>query len=153
MAAELGCFAQHDLDAQLQRERDWTVLGNRFANGELDAIHAPATFAFTLPLGLHSDPCPCLAPLVLSLQGNAITLAGGWRERGVTDARSLAGVVQQLAGRRLLTFGVPHTHSVHAILLRQWLRQGGIHPDRQVRIISVPPMEMFPHLKLGYLDG
>jgi len=153
MAHELGYFTQYDLDVELFRERDWTTISNKFVNGELDAIQAPASFPFTISLGLHSEPCACVTGLILNLQGNAITLAHKLKESGVMDAASLREEVLRLAGRKTFTFGVSHALSTHALLLRQWLRSGGIDPDQHVRIISVPPIEMYPHLKLGYLDG
>jgi ABC-type nitrate/sulfonate/bicarbonate transport system substrate-binding protein len=38
-------------------------------------------------------------------------------------------------------------------LLRQWLSAAGIQPDRDVRIVVVPPPQMVPNLKAGHLDG
>jgi ABC-type nitrate/sulfonate/bicarbonate transport system substrate-binding protein len=38
-------------------------------------------------------------------------------------------------------------------LLRQWLRAGGINPDRDVHLVVVPPPLMFSNLVAGHLDG
>ncbi len=38
-------------------------------------------------------------------------------------------------------------------MLRQWLQAGGVQPHREVRIVVVPPAQMYPTLKLGYIDG
>lgn len=153
MAHELGYFTQYDLSVKLCRERDWTAICNKFVNGELDAIQAPATFPFTISLGLNCEPCACVTGLILNLQGNAITLAQNLKTAGVVDAPSLRAEIFRLSGRKTFTFGVPHALSTHGVLLRRWLRQGGIDPDCHVRIIPVAPTEMYPHLKLGYLDG
>lgn len=153
MAHELGYFTQYDLDVELCRERDWTTISNKLVNGELDAIQAPASFPFTISLGLNCEPCACVTGLILNLQGNAITLARKLKDHGVVDVASLRAEVFRLAGRKTFTFGVSHALSTHALLLRQWLHSGGIDPDRHVRIIPVSPIEMYPHLQLGYLDG
>ena len=153
MAHELGYFTQYDLDVKLCRERDWTTISNKFVNGDLDAIQAPASFPFTISLGINCEPCACVTGLILNLQGNAITLARTLKDSGVVDALSLRAEISRLSGRKKFTFGVPHALSTHGLLLRQWLRSGGIDPDQHVRIIPVSPMEMYPHLKLGYLDG
>jgi ABC-type nitrate/sulfonate/bicarbonate transport system substrate-binding protein len=148
MAHELGYFTQYDLDVELCRERDWTTISNKFVNGELDAIQAPASFPFTISLGINCEPCACVTGLITNLQGNAITLSSQLRDRGVVDAPSLRAEIFRLSGRKTFTLGVPHALSTHGPLLRQWLRQGGIDPDWHVRIIAVSPIEMYPHLKL-----
>jgi ABC-type nitrate/sulfonate/bicarbonate transport system substrate-binding protein len=56
-------------------------------------------------------------------------------------------------GRRTYTFGVVFPYSSQFFLLRQWLKSGGINPDVEVRVVIVPPSQMFPSLRLGYLDG
>jgi len=43
--------------------------------------------------------------------------------------------------------------STHAYLLRHWLRLGGIHPDRDVHIVVVPPPYMAESLRNGLLHG
>ena len=55
-------------------------------DGELDAAHAPAGLPFMANLGVDSDPCACVSGLVLSLEGNAITLSRRLWESGVQDA-------------------------------------------------------------------
>jgi ABC-type nitrate/sulfonate/bicarbonate transport system substrate-binding protein len=153
MAHELGYFTQYDLNVELCRERDWTTISHKFVNGELDAIQAPASFPFTISLGINCEPCACVTGLITNLQGNAITLSSQLKDRGVVDAPSLRAEIFRLSRLKTFTFGVPHALSTHGPLLRQWLREGGIDPDWHVRIIAVSPIEMYPHLKLGYLDG
>jgi ABC-type nitrate/sulfonate/bicarbonate transport system substrate-binding protein len=91
--------------------------------------------------------------LVLSLQGNAITLSRSLWNEGVRDAQSLRDLVYRDWGRRTYTFAVVFPHSPQYFLLRQWFKAGGIVPHNEVRIIVLPPAQMFPTLKLGYIDG
>jgi|KBSSwiStaDraftv2_1062776.scaffolds.fasta_scaffold309482_2 ABC-type nitrate/sulfonate/bicarbonate transport system substrate-binding protein len=153
MAQELGIFSQYDLGVTLHRERDETLLRDKFVEGELDAIQASATLPFLLSLGIGCEPCASVTGLILGLQGNAITVSNELSRRGVADATSLGRLVLEEGGRRTFTFGVPHLASTQSLLLRHWLRLGGVDPDRQVRLLAVPPMELYPHMKLGYLDG
>jgi ABC-type nitrate/sulfonate/bicarbonate transport system substrate-binding protein len=39
------------------------------------------------------------------------------------------------------------------VLLRNWLRQHRIEPDRDVQIVVVPPAQVYANLKAGHLDG
>jgi len=56
-------------------------------------------------------------------------------------------------GKRTYTFGIVFPHSPPYFLLRQWLKLGGIVPHLEVRFVVLPPSQMFPTLKLGYIDG
>src|SRR6185503_12972136 len=55
--------------------------------------------------------------------------------------------------RQPLTFGVVFPFSSHHLLLRDWLRAAGLEPDRDVRIVVVPPAQMFRNLKATTIDG
>jgi two-component system, oxyanion-binding sensor len=87
------------------------------------------------------------------LQGNAITISRRLWDEGVRDAAGLRESIYRHWGRRTLTFGVVFSLSSQEILLRRWLTSAGIAPDVEVRLVAVPPAQMFPTLKLGYIDG
>jgi len=152
-AHEAGLFEKYDLEVQLQRETSWANIRDKVIGGELDAAHAPATLPFLANLGIESDPCACVSGLVLSLQGNAITISRRLWEQGVHDAASLREKIYQHWGKRTFTFGVVFSLSSQEILLRRWLVSAGIVPEVDIRIVSIPPQQMFPTLKLGYIDG
>jgi len=50
-------------------------------------------------------------------------------------------------------FCVPFDYSMHNYLLRYYLAEGGLHPDKDVQIRVVPPPEMVANLKAGNVDG
>ena len=52
-----------------------------------------------------------------------------------------------------LTFAAAHGFSCHSFQLRRWLRAGGVDPDRDVRIIVLPPQQMVDSLARGVIDG
>ena len=151
VACELGLFEKYDLAVELRREASWKNVNDQIIHRQLDAAHAPATLPFLINLNLTGENCVCLSGLVLSLQGNAITISHELWKRGVRDAKSLRDRVFRDASKRTYAFGVVHPFSSQHFLLCQWLRSARIGP--QVRILTVPPAQMFPMLKLGYLDG
>jgi ABC-type nitrate/sulfonate/bicarbonate transport system substrate-binding protein len=108
---------------------------------------------FAATLGLNCTRCDCLTGLVLNQHGNAITLSNGLWERGVRDGATLKRQVARVRNQRMLTFGVVFRFSSHNFLLRDWLAAAGIHPERDARIVVVPPPQMAPNLKAGHLDG
>ena len=153
VAAELNLFRKYGINVQLSREKSWTDVRDKIIHGDLDAAHAPGTLPFVTTLGIGCEPCPCVTSLVLSLQGNAITLSRRLWDRGIRDAAALRTHIYQDWGKKTYTFGVVFRHSTQFFLLQKWLSSAGIVPDVEVRILVIPPCEMFPTLKLGYLDG
>lgn len=152
-ASEAGLFEKYDLDVQLSRETGWAAVRDKVIEGELDAAHAPATLPFLANLGVETDPCASVSGLVLSLQGNAITISRQLWSQGVRDAQSLRERIYESWGKRTYTFGVVFSFSSQELLLRRWLTSAGIIPEIEVRIVAIPPAQMFPTLKLGYIDG
>ncbi len=153
MAHELGLFAQYGLRVELQRQPGWGRLRDALTLGSIDAAHAPAPLPFAVQLGLGAEQCNCVSGLVLSLQGNAIILSRDLWETEVRDAATFQREILRRKGSRTFTLGVGFPYASELFLLRQWLKSGGINPDRDVRTVIIPPPQLYPNLKLGYLDG
>jgi ABC-type nitrate/sulfonate/bicarbonate transport system substrate-binding protein len=153
MAQELGLFKKYGLRVALSRELGWATIRDKVIHGELDAAHAVAGMPVAATLGLNSVACDCLTALVLNLNGNAITLSADLWNRGVRDGAILRAEIARAHGEKTFTLGVVHSFSSHNYLLRNWLIAAGIQPDRDVRIVVVPPAQMVTNLKAGHLDG
>ena len=153
VASEHGFFEQHGLTVKLHRETSCTSLRDKLKHGLLDAAIAPATLPFVLSLGLDFEQCPCVSGLVVSLQGNALSLSRRLWDKGVRDAATFKERVFKDWGRHTYTLGVVFPYSPQYFLLCQWLRSAGLVPHAQVRIVVIPPEQLFPTLELGYLDG
>jgi ABC-type nitrate/sulfonate/bicarbonate transport system substrate-binding protein len=153
MAHELGLFRRYGLRVRLCRELGWASIRDKIIYGELEAAHALAAMPLAVTLGLGSVACDCLTALALNLHGNAITLSQDMWNRGVRDATTLRDEVVRSRREKVLTFGAVFSFSSHRHLLRKWLAGAGINPDRDVRIVIVPPPQMVANLQSGNLDG
>lgn len=153
MARELGLFEKYGVSVTLSRELGWATIRDKIIYGELDAAHAVVGLPVAATLGVGSVRCDCATALVLNLNGNGITLSNELRRMGITDAAKLRVEIQKLRGERTFTFGIVSPVSTHNFLLRSWLAAAGINPDRDVRIVVVPPPQMVANLKSGNLDG
>lgn len=151
VADEFGLFHKYGLSVQLQRQPSWRSVQDRIANRELDAGHAPASLPFLMNLGLTPEKCATVSSLVLSLQGNAITVSRDLWNRGVRDAASFGEHIMR--DKRTYTFGVGCPLSPQYALLCQWLRSAEIPYHIKIRIEPALGSQMFPLLKMGYLDG
>jgi ABC-type nitrate/sulfonate/bicarbonate transport system substrate-binding protein len=153
VAKEYGLFKKYGLSVELKQKPSWKDLHREIVYREIDAAHAPAALPFLMNLGITPLQTRCVTGLVLSLQGNAITVSEELWRKGVRDAEGLGRQIAKDRGKRIYTFAVDLPFSSEYFLLCQWLREGGLMPLRTVRILKVAPAEMFPMLKLGYLDG
>jgi ABC-type nitrate/sulfonate/bicarbonate transport system substrate-binding protein len=153
VAEARGFFTEAGLDVELHREIGWATIRDKIIYGELDAAHAPAPMLWSAQLGINCPPCDVLTALVLNLNGNAITLSAALREAGVRDDRELRKLALERRARQPLTFGVVFPYSSHHLLLRSWLRSADIDPDRDVRIVVVPPGQMFRNIAARTIDG
>jgi len=41
----------------------------------------------------------------------------------------------------------------HALWIRYWLGTGGINPDKEVALVTIPPPQMVANMKVGKMDG
>ncbi|MBP6724558.1 MAG: ABC transporter substrate-binding protein [Halioglobus sp.] len=164
MAKELGLYASYGLDVTLQREVSWANLRDKLTTGHLDAAQILAPLPLATALGAGGMRAEVITGLALSLNGNAITvspaLAGHIEQRGGNAAASAASTAKALGqwlreagGSAQLTFASAHSFSCHTFLLRLWLQAGGIDPERDVRIIVLPPEQMVDSLARGIIDG
>lgn len=152
VAQEFGLFQRYGLAVELHSEASWKHIHNKFHQGQLDAAHAPAMLPFLMNLGLTPEKCDTVAAMVLSLQGNAITVSRELARLGVCDEASMGAFIRKDRTHRTYTFGVACPLSPQYFLLCQWLKTANI-PPHAVRIESAPTEQLFPLLKLGYLDG
>jgi len=153
MAQELGLYKKYGLNVVLSQELGWASVRDKIIHGELDAAHALAAMPLAASLGLNSVPCECVTALVLNLNGNAITLSNDLWNRGVRDGKTLRAEILRSRSQKMLTFGVVFPFSSHRHLIRRWFSRHGIDPDRDVRIVVVPPPQMVTNLRAGHLDG
>ena len=139
VANELGLFERYGVNVQLSREAGWATVREKMRHGELDAAHAHASMLFELSCGLGVAATPCLTGLMLSHNGSSISLTNELWDLGARDANTLHALIQSLKGKRVLRLAVVLNFSTQNYLLRQWLKSGGIDPDKDVEIVVVPP--------------
>jgi len=141
MAEPLGFYKKHGLNASVKRAAGWAMIRDWAVNKDVDASHflSPMPLAFTM--GVGSVSTPFYMPAVENINGQAITLH--IKHKDVKTAADMKG----------FRFCVPFDFSMHNYLLRYFLAEGGIHPDKDVQIRIVPPAEMVANLKAGNVDG
>lgn len=167
IAAELGFADREGLRIDLVRDVSWANVRDRLAFRQFDIAHMLSPMPVASMLGLGSNPSPTIAPFSLGRGGNAITLSVRIFERmrsltGLADdagalanAQALAAVLRdmQARGEPSPTLGMTYPFSSHNYEFRYWLAAGGIDPDRDVKLVVVPPPLTSDALAAGAIDG
>ncbi|KAF0176378.1 MAG: ABC-type nitrate/sulfonate/bicarbonate transport system periplasmic component [Limisphaerales bacterium] len=141
MAEPMGFYAKHGLNVKVRKAAGWAVVRDWAVNKEVDAAHMLSPMPLALTLGAGSPAVPFFMPAVENINGQAITLA--LKHKNVKGPKDMKG----------FRFCVPFTYSMHNYLLRYYLAEGGLHPDKDVQIRIVPPPEMVANLKADNVDG
>lgn len=166
VAKEKGYFRRHGLEVDISREASWASIRDKVAVGVLDGAQMLAAMPLASALGISGCHTPAVTAFSMDLNGNAITVSTdlyqrmeeadpqAMAERPIT-ARALAKVIlaAREAGRPPMTFGMVFPVSSHNYQIRYWMAAAGIDPDRDVRLIVVPPAQMVAHLKARHIDG
>ena len=162
VAQARGLFADEGLEVSLSREASWATVRDKVALGALEGAHMLAPMALAAAAGADGGETPILAALALAANGAGVTLshrlAATLNVREWTLAaigRALAQVIAARAAQSEppLVFAVVFPFSIHNYALRYWLAEAGIDPDRDVRIVVVPPARMVEQLRAGEVDG
>ena len=141
MARPMGFYAKQGLDVDVVKTAGWAVVRDKTLNKEYDAAHMLSPMPLAITLGAGANPIPYTMPAVENINGQAITLAVKHKDR--RDPKSWKG----------FKFAVPFDYSMHNYLLRYYVAEHGLDPDRDIQIRVVPPPEMVANLRADNIDG
>lgn len=159
-AREMGFLREAGVELELVKEPSWSSLRDHLRLGHVDCAHALAPLPIAGALGIGQARLDVGVPFVLGRGGNTVTLAKPLAEalrrrvRRRTPAGWGAALAAEIRARgRPLTLATVHPFSNHNLDMRYWLAACGIHPDRDVSLVAIPPPLMVENLRAGRVDG
>lgn len=136
-----GFYAKEGLNVTIERTAGWALVRDRLLAGEFDVSQMLSPMPLAITAGLGSAATPMVMPALVNLNGNAITLSMKHRDR--RDPKTWKG----------MRFGIPFEFSMHNFLLRAYLAEHGLDPERDVQLRVLAPPDMVANLKAGNIDG
>ena len=119
----------------------WAVLRDKALNSEYDAAHMLSPMPLALTMGAR-------------LPADAVRGPGDREHQRPGDHPGHEAQGQprpnQVEGHE---FGIPFDYSMHNYLLRYYLAEAGLDPDRDVQLRVIPPPEMVANLRAENIDG
>jgi nitrate/nitrite transport system substrate-binding protein len=155
IAHELGYFKKFGINSTVSKEASWAVIRDKLTIGENQATHMLIGMPLASTMGLAGSPVkPMIAPWLLNRNGQAITLSNKLRSAGAkTPAQIKPLATKAKAAGDPLTFAMTFPPGTHAMWLRYWLASGGVNPDKDVNLITIPPPQMVANMRVDKMDG
>jgi nitrate/nitrite transport system substrate-binding protein len=155
IAHEKGFFKKYGINATIKKGANWAAIRDMLSSGETQATHMLLGMPFASSMGLLGSPKrPMVIPWILNRNGQAITLKKELAGKVGADPKALKPFVEQAVKLgEPLTFAMTFPPGTHAMWLRYYLAAGGINPDKDVSLITIPPPQMVANMKIGKMDG
>lgn len=156
MAYELGLYKKYGLEVTISKEASWAAVRDKLTIGENQASHILYGMPYASTLGItgaEGQKKAMVIPLALNQNGQAITLDNKLKKRGVKTAKDVKRVIEEDKGKKTYTFAMTFPPGTHAMWIRYWLASGGVDPDNDVKLITIPPPQMVANMRIGNMDG
>jgi nitrate/nitrite transport system substrate-binding protein len=155
IAHERGLFKKYGINSTVIKGASWAAIRDSLSNGDIQATHMLIGMPIASTMGLLGAPKkPMVIPWMLNRNGQAITLQNKYKGRVAADPKALAPLVNAAkAAGTPLTFAMTFPPGTHAMWMRYYLAAGGINPDKDVALVTVPPAQMVANMKVDKMDG
>ncbi len=162
IAKEKGFFTNHGLpDMDISKQASWGALRDNTALGlarnGIDGGHMlrPKVHLYATGAVMQNNlPLPMYSLLNLNEDCQGISVSNEYKD---LDIRLNAGPLKEAFARKKasgkeLTAAMTFPGGTHDLWLRYWLAAGGIDPDTDIKVITVPPPQMVANMKVGNMD-
>lgn len=134
-------YGKEGLNVTLQKTAGWAIVRDKVLAKEFDASHMLSPMPLAISMGAGSTATPMVMPVMENINGNAITLHV--KHKNNRDPKNWKG----------MKFAIPFEYSMHNFLLRYYLAENGIDPDKDVQLRVMSPPDMVANLRSGNIDG
>jgi nitrate/nitrite transport system substrate-binding protein len=155
IAHEKGLFKKYGINSTIAKQASWAAVRDALSNGDIQATHMLLGMPIASTLGLMGAPKkPMVIPWILNRNGQSITLKAALKGKVQADPKALQPLVMEAKAKgQPMTFAMTFPPGTHAMWIRYWLAAGGINPDKDVALVTIPPAQMIANMKIGKMDG
>jgi nitrate/nitrite transport system substrate-binding protein len=155
IAHEKGLFKKYGINSTVVKGASWAAIRDSLSNGDIQATHMLLGMPIASTMGLLGSPKkPMVIPWLLNRNGQAITLKASLKGKVAGDPKALKPLVEEAKKKGTpMTFAMTFPPGTHAMWMRYYLGSGGIHPDKDVALITIPPPQMVANMKVDKMDG
>ncbi|MGL4727711.1 MAG: CmpA/NrtA family ABC transporter substrate-binding protein [Bosea sp. (in: a-proteobacteria)] len=163
IAKEKGFYAKHGMpDVDVVKQASWPATRDNVALGSerngIDGAHMLSTIPYLMHAGKitqNSIPVPMAMLARCHLDGQSISVSNEFADLKVgLDASPLkAAIAKRKAAGKEFTAAHTFPMGTHDLWIRYWFAAAGIDPDKDLKLIPVPPPQMVANMKVGNMDA
>ncbi|MBI2929798.1 MAG: ABC transporter substrate-binding protein [Verrucomicrobia bacterium] len=155
IGAEKGFFKKYGLDVTIAKGANWAAIRDSLSSGDNQMTHMLVGMPIASTMGLLGSPKkPMIIPWLVNRNGQAITLKAEWNGKVGADPKAIKPLAEKAKGLgEPLAFAMTFPPGTHAMWMRYYLGAGGINPDKDISLITIPPPQMVANMKIGKMDG
>ena len=155
IAHEKGLFKKYGIESVVSKGANWAAIRDSLSSGDNQGTHMLVGMPIASTMGLLGSPKkPMIIPWLLNRNGQSISLKKSLVGKVKDDPKALKPFVERAKSNgEPLTFAMTFPPGTHAMWMRYYLGAGGINPDKDVALITVPPPQMVANMKIGKMDG
>jgi bicarbonate transport system substrate-binding protein len=163
IAKEKGFFAKYGMtDAEVSKQANWGAARDNVeigsAGGGIDGGQWQMPMPYLISEGLitkNPSGIPMYVLAMLNTQGNGIAIAKSQMGKNISlDMSKAKDYIQGLAkeGKKFrAAYTFPKANQ--DFWIRYWLAAGGIDPDKDVSLLTVPAAQTVANMKTGTMEG
>jgi len=155
IAHEKGLFKKYGINSTVVKGASWAAIRDSLSNGDIQATHMLLGMPLASTMGLLGAPKkPMVIPWLMNRNGQAITMKASLKGKVAGDPKVLKPLVEEAKKKGTpMTFAMTFPPGTHAMWMRYFLAAGGVHPDKDVALITIPPPQMVANMKVDKMDG
>ena len=155
IAHEKGLFKKYGIESTVAKGANWAAIRDSLSSGDNQGTHMLVGMPIASTMGLLGSPKkPMIIPWLLNRNGQSISLKKSLLGKVQGDPKALKPHVDKAKSfGEPLTFAMTFPPGTHAMWMRYYLAAGGINPDKDVSLITIPPAQMIANMKIGKMDG
>jgi len=155
IAHEKGFFKKYGINSTVVKGASWAAIRDSLSNGDIHATHMLLGMPLASTMGLLGAPKkPMIVPWLLNRNGQAITVRADLKGKVGADPKAIGKLA--LEAKRAgtpMTFAMTFPTGTHAMWMRYYLGAGGVNPDKDASLVTVPPPQMVANMKVGKMDA
>src|SRR5439155_5646165 len=140
IAHEKGLFKKYGIESTVSKGASWAAIRDSLSSGDIQATHMLTGMPIASTMGLMGSPRrPMIIPWMINRNGQSITLKKELKGIVQDDPRALKSLVEEAKKKGApMTFAMTFPPGTHAMSMRYYLGAGGINPDNDIALITIP---------------
>lgn len=162
VGVEKGYFAKHGLDVKLSKQASWSAARDNLVLGSTGGGIDGGQWQLPMPQMIsegaitNGKKVPMYILAMLMSQGNGVAAANSVKGANLTyDVKPAVGFFKEFQQKEGRKFRAAYTfpRANQDIWIRYWLAAGGVNPDTEVELLTVPATETLQGMKNGTMEA